>query len=69
MIILFVYHIVAVAYCMWRILKRYKKSSLDGVIGTSPGLDTLAVVFLAPLLMPLDLLITLAGLKKKKESA
>ena len=43
---------------MWRLFKRYKKTSHDGVIGVTPGLDLIAVIFLAPILTIVDIVVS-----------
>ena len=51
-------YLVAVPYVLWRMFARYSKTSLDGVIGTTPGFDTIIFVCIAPVWMVLDLIIT-----------
>ena len=50
--------VVSIIYCIWRFYKRYQHSSLDGVIGPTPGLDIIIVVAFAPLLAFVDLIVT-----------
>lgn len=67
--ILCICYILSVVYCMWRIIKRYKYSSHDGVIGPTPGLDIIAVLILAPILTVVDLIVTIINkyFKRKYE--
>jgi hypothetical protein len=58
-------YVISAIYCVWRFNKRYQKSSHDGVIGPTPGLDLLAVLFLAPVLAAADLIVTGFMLAKK----
>jgi len=51
-------YFLCVVYCMWRLFKRYKKTSHDGVIGVTPGLDLIAVIFLAPILTIVDIVVS-----------
>lgn len=51
-------YVLSVIYCMWRIIKRNKKSSHDGVTGMSSGLDIIAVILLAPILAVVDIVVT-----------
>jgi hypothetical protein len=51
---------------MFKILNRYKESSLDGVIGITPGLDTIVIVLLCMILFPIDLFLTLRDYVKSK---
>jgi hypothetical protein len=56
--IFWIYYVLSVGYCMWRLFKRYQKSSLDGVIGVTPGLDLIVVIVLGPLLAIVDIIAT-----------
>ena len=51
-------YVVSIAYCVWRLVKRYNKSSHDGVTGPTPGMDIFGIVFLAPILMVVDIITT-----------
>lgn len=51
-------YLISVPYVIWRMIKRYSKTSLDGVIGTTPGFDTIIFVGAAPFWMVVDLIIT-----------
>jgi hypothetical protein len=57
-------YVISSVYCLWRMLKRYNKSSLDGIIGISPAFDTFVIIMFAPLLMVVDLIITWIQWKK-----
>jgi hypothetical protein len=50
--------IVSAIYCFVRLFKGYKKRSLDGVIGVTPGFDALIFLAGAPLFAIIDLGIT-----------
>ncbi len=52
------YYILCLVYCVWRFVVRYKKTSLDGVTGMSPGLDVLIAVFFGWIFAPVDVVIT-----------
>ena len=52
------FHIVCVVYCLYKSYKSYAKTSNDGVIGTTPALDTLMIMFLAPILAVVDVSLT-----------
>lgn len=59
--------IASIVYCIWKLSKRYKKSSLDGITGYQPGLDLLAVLVLGPVLAVGDIIVnSYRYLKKKK---
>lgn len=61
--------VLCATYCVWRLTIRYKKSSWDGVIGASPGLDVLMVILLAPLLATIDISLTWIRMVKEAEEA
>ena len=66
--ILFIY-VISIVYCLWRLFKSYKRFSLDGVIGPTPGLETLFIIFFAPLLAAVDITLTWFRLMKENEQA
>lgn len=66
---LVIIYIVSIVYCLWRIFKQYKKVSLDGVIGPTPGLETIFVLFFAPLLAAVDITLTWFRLMKENHEA
>jgi len=49
--------------------KSYKRFSLDGIIGPTPGLETLAVMLFAPLLAAVDITLTWYRLMKENHEA
>lgn len=54
----FIFHTICFVYCLWRFIKRYKRVSIDGVIGIYPGLDVLMAIIFAPVLCITDLVVT-----------
>ena len=64
---IFITYIVSITYCVWRFKKRYQKTSLDGVIGVTPGLDTIGLICIAPLLMLGDVIATAVQYIRKKK--
>ena len=62
-------YIVSIAYCLWRIFKSYKRNFGDGnPIGPTPGLDTIFVMMLAPLLAVIDVTMTWIRLVDRKST-
>lgn len=49
-------YLVSIPYCIWKLIKRYKRVSLDGITGYTPGLDIITVIFAGPLFMVVDLI-------------
>ena len=65
-------YLISVPYVIWKLIKRNKKTSLDGVIGITPGFDGLVFIGTAPFWMLADLIATWVILfiehrKSKKE--
>jgi len=64
---IWIIYILSVAYCLYKLAKRHQKNDLGGGIGTSPGLDTLMVVLLAPILAVIDVSLTWIRIYKEAE--
>jgi hypothetical protein len=62
-------YIVSVIYCLYKLGKRHQKNDLGGGIGTSPGLDTIMVVLLAPFLTLVDVSLTWIRIYREAEEA
>ena len=60
-------YIFSVFYCVFRMYKSYMKSHGNNVIGSSPGLETLAIIALAPVLMVVDVSMTWIRLYREAE--
>jgi len=67
--ILFVIWVVSAIYCVYKLFKRSKNISLDGVIGYSPGLEVVMVIILGPLLAVIDISLTWIRIYKDAEEA
>ena len=62
-------YFVSVVYCVWRMVRSYVKRHGSDVIGTSPGLETLAIIVMAPALMLVDVTSTWIRLYSDAEKA
>jgi hypothetical protein len=62
-------YLLSAAYCIYQLNKRYQKTDLGGGIGVSPGLDTIMVVLLAPLLTLVDVSLTWIRIYREAEEA
>ena len=67
--ILFAIWVVSAIYCVFKLFKRSKNISLDGVIGYSPGLEVVMVIILGPLLAMIDISLTWIRIYKEAEEA
>jgi heme/copper-type cytochrome/quinol oxidase subunit 2 len=61
--------ILSSIYCLYKLYKRSKMSSYDGVIGYSPGLEVIMVIMLGPLLAIIDISLTWIRIYKEAEEA
>jgi hypothetical protein len=64
--ILTLIYIVSVVYCVYKMYKSYTKKNEDPT-HTSPGLDTLAIIAMAPVLMAVDVSMTWVRLYKERK--
>jgi hypothetical protein len=67
-IVIFVW-ILSSIYCLYKLFKRSRLTSLDGVIGYSPGLEVIMVLALGPLLAVIDISLTWIRIYKDAEEA
>lgn len=65
---LFIY-LVSVFYCIWRMVRSYIKKNGNDVVYTTPGLETLAIIVMAPVLMVVDVTLTWIRLYSEAEKA
>jgi len=66
---IFIIYILSIIYCLFQLRKRHRRNDLGGGIGTSPGLDTIMVVVLAPFLTLVDVSLTWIRIYKEAEEA
>lgn len=62
-------YILSMVYCLIQLRKRHEKNDLGGGIGISPGLDTIMVVLLAPILTVVDVSLTWIRMYMEAEEA
>ncbi len=61
--------ILSSIYCVYKLYKRSKSTSFDGVIGYTPGLEVIMVIALGPLLTVIDISLTWIRIYKEAEEA
>jgi hypothetical protein len=61
--------ILCAVYCLYKLYKRSKMSSHDGVIGYSPGLEVLMVIMIGPVLAIIDISLTWIRIYREAEEA
>lgn len=64
-----VIYLVSVFYCVWRMVRGYIKRNGGDVVYTTPGLETLAIIVMAPILMVVDVTLTWIRLYSEAEKA
>lgn len=52
---LFIIYLVSIVYCVWKMTRSYMKTNEVDPTYASPGLETLAILLMAPLLMAVDI--------------
>ncbi len=60
-----VIYIVSIIYCVWKMTASYQKRNGSDPTYASPGLETLAILLMAPILMAVD--ISFTWVRKYKE--
>lgn len=66
--LLFSIYLVSVSYCVYKMVTAYKKIGIDPTY-TTPGLDTLVIMVMAPVLMVVDVTLTWIRLYKEAEES
>lgn len=65
---LVIIYLVSVAYCIFKMYRSYKQREVDPIHAT-PGLETMAIIVMAPVLMAVDASMTWIRLYKEAEEA
>jgi hypothetical protein len=61
------YYLICAIYCFYKMIKMWNKNYMPGGLGISPGLDTVMLVFMSPILAPIDVALTWVRLYKETE--
>lgn len=62
-------YVISVIYCVWRMVRSNIKRHGDDVLKASPGLETLAIIVMAPVLMVVDVSLTWIRLYTEAEKS
>ena len=65
---LLIIYLVSVTYCIFKMYRSYKKGGIDPVYAT-PGLETMAILAMAPVLMAVDVSMTWIRVYKEAEES
>jgi hypothetical protein len=63
------YYAICVIYCFYQLFTKYQNRYNEGMIGLSPGLDSIMVVMMAWILAPIDVSLTWIRWYKEAEEA
>ena len=63
------YYLLCFVYCLYQLVKKWNKNVMAGGLGISPGLDSIMIVIMAPVLAPIDIFLTWMRLYKDAEEA
>ena len=64
---IWIIYLISVLYCITKMYKSYtRKYDISNPIGPTPGLETLAIIIMAPVLMAVD--VSATWIRKYKES-
>lgn len=63
------YYVISVFYCLYQLSKRWKKDVMPGGLGITPALDSVMVLFIGPVLAPVDFCITWVKLYRDAEQS
>jgi hypothetical protein len=62
-------YVLSVIYCIWRMTRSYVKRYGKDPVGATPGLETLAILVMAPVMMIVDVTLTWIRLYSEAENA
>ena len=63
------YYVICVIYCFYQLFSKYQERYNEGMIGLSPGLDSIMVMIMAWVLAPIDVSLTWIRWYKEAEEA
>ena len=59
------YYVICVIYCFYQLSSSYRKKTMPGGLGVTPGMDAIAVLMLGWVLAPVDFFLTWVRLYKE----
>jgi hypothetical protein len=62
-------YVLSVIYCVWRMTRSNVKRFGNDPVGATPGLETLAILAMAPVMMIVDVTLTWIRLYSEAETA
>ena len=63
------YYLLCFVYCIYQLVRKWNKNVMAGGLGISPGLDSIMIIIMAPILAPIDIFLTWMRLYKEAEEA
>ena len=62
----FPYYPIAYAYCIFRVIKRFKKTSVD-IVSFNPEFEFIGLAIIAPVFAPIDIILTIISKFKNEK--
>ena len=63
------YYLLCFVYCIYQLIRKWNKNVMAGGLGITPGLDSIMIIIMAPILAPIDIFLTWMRLYKEAEEA
>lgn len=63
------YYVLCFVYCVYQLIRKWNKNVMAGGLGIAPGLDSIMIIIMAPILAPIDIFLTWMRLYKDAEEA
>ncbi len=63
------YYLICLVYCLIMSFRKWNRDVRSGGLGITPGLDTLGILIMAPILAPVDIVLTWVRIYKEAEEA
>ncbi len=63
------YYLLCFVYCIYQLVRKWNKNVMAGGLGITPGLDSIMIIIMAPILAPIDIFLTWMRLYKEAEEA
>ena len=61
------YYVLCFIYCVIMSIRKWNRDVLEGGLGISPGLESMGLIIMCPILAPVDIFLTWVRLYKEAE--
>lgn len=63
------YYVACFIYCIIMSVRKWNRDVLEGGLGISPGLESIGLIIMCPILAPVDIFLTWVRIYKEAEEA